>query len=69
MEPTARHHEVEERFRRLLEDNELPAPDAVEYEPGTIWLYWHDRKVAIAVDFGADGDGEIQFLMPEAIAS
>ena len=48
---TSRHREVETRFRALLEDNGLPAPDNVGYEPESVVFYWHGPKVAVAVDF------------------
>ena len=68
MEPTAQHQEIEERFRRMLEDNALPLPDQVEYEPGTVWCLWSDRRVAVAVDFAEDEDGEVRMLAPEPIS-
>jgi hypothetical protein len=68
MEPTAIHQEVERGFRRLLEDNDLPGPDSVGYEAEAVWFYWHDRKVAVAVDFDPEGDGEVEFLAAEPVA-
>ena len=38
-------------MRTLLEDAGLPEPDEVEYGEDCIRLLWHDRKVAVVVDF------------------
>ena len=49
----ATHDELEaaERSaRKLLEDNDLPGPDEVQYEAGSVWLLWHDTKTAIVID-------------------
>jgi hypothetical protein len=51
MEITARHQEVEARFRRLMADAELPEPDAVEYEPESVVFLWDEHKLAVCVDF------------------
>jgi hypothetical protein len=52
--PTTRHHEVETRFRALVDDADLPAPDSVSYEPESVTFYWHEPKLAVVVDFDAD---------------
>jgi hypothetical protein len=54
MEITARHREVEGRFRRLVADAELAAPDRVVYEPESVLFFWDADKLCVAVDF----DGE-----------
>jgi hypothetical protein len=51
MTATSRHREVESRFRELLADAELPAPDDVGYESESVVFYWHEPKVAVVVDF------------------
>jgi hypothetical protein len=57
MEITARHREVEERFRQLVADAELLAPDRVSYEPEGVVFFWDGPKLAVAVDFERpDGD-------------
>ena len=44
---------MEEALRRLLAENGLPAPDAVEHhDDGSIVALWHDRKVAVVVEPG-----------------
>jgi hypothetical protein len=50
MSITRRHQEIEARFRELVEQADLPAPDAVEYEPDSVMFLWHGPKVAVAVD-------------------
>jgi hypothetical protein len=51
MRATARHREAEGRFRELLIEAELPAPDDVSYEPESVVFYWDEPKVAVFVDF------------------
>jgi len=51
MRATERHREAEERFRELLGEAELPAPDEVGYEPESVVFYWHEPKLAVFVDF------------------
>jgi hypothetical protein len=48
---TTTHREVEARFRALLADADLPAPDDVGYEPESVVFYWHEPKLAVVVDF------------------
>jgi hypothetical protein len=48
---TARHHEVEARFRELVASADVPVPDDVDYEPGSVVFYWHGPKLAVVVDF------------------
>jgi hypothetical protein len=52
--PTTRHDEIETRFRALVDDAELPAPDSVSYEPESVTFYWHGQKLAVVVDFDED---------------
>jgi hypothetical protein len=51
MQITARHREVEERFRQLVADAELLPPDRVSYEPEGVVFFWDGPKLAVAVDF------------------
>ncbi len=51
MRATERHREAEERFRGLLIEAELPAPDEVTYEPESVGFYWHEQKLVASVDF------------------
>jgi hypothetical protein len=55
---TSMHREVETHFRALLADNDLPAPDAVGYEPESVVFYWREPKLAVVVDFDDDDDDE-----------
>jgi len=41
---------AETMMRTLLEDNDLPRPDAVEYGHGTVWLRWDDRQLVVAIE-------------------
>jgi hypothetical protein len=49
--PTTRHDEIEVRFRALMDEAELPAPDGVSYEPESVTFYWHEPKLAVVIDF------------------
>jgi hypothetical protein len=43
--------EMEDGFRRLLADNDLPAPDEVEHHAdGSIVALWHGPKLAVVVE-------------------
>jgi hypothetical protein len=42
--------EAEQRLLELLADNELPAPDEVEYGETCIRALWHDSKACVVVD-------------------
>ena len=53
---TSKHREVELRFRDLLAEAELPEPDDVGYELESVVFYWHEQKVAVAIDFDDRGD-------------
>jgi hypothetical protein len=48
---TAKHHEVEARFRELVASADMPPPDDVEYEPECLVFFWHAPKLAVVVDF------------------
>jgi hypothetical protein len=52
--PTTKHDEIETRFRTLMDEADLPAPDSVSYEPESVTFYWHEQKLAVAVDFDED---------------
>jgi hypothetical protein len=45
--------EAEERLRRLLADNGLPAPDEVRHRPGEVVLLYHDKKLAFVFELSA----------------
>jgi hypothetical protein len=51
---TPRHQEVELRFRALLDDAELPHPDRIECEPGSVVFYWDEPRLAVIVDLNPD---------------
>lgn len=40
---------AERRARSLLEQQDLPQPDRVEYGYTCIWLLWNEQKVALQV--------------------
>jgi hypothetical protein len=52
--PTTRHDEIEVRFRALMDEADLPAPDRVSYESASVTFYWHEQKLAVVVDFDED---------------
>jgi hypothetical protein len=54
-------HEIEDRFRQLLENEDLPKPDEVRIDPetGEVLFLWHDRKVAVALDPRSSEDSRI----------
>jgi hypothetical protein len=54
-EITAAHHSAEQRIRGLLRENNIDAPDVVEYAPSCLRLLWNDRKVAIVIDLPPEG--------------
>ena len=53
---TSKHREVESRFRDLLAEAQLPAPDDVGDESESVVFYWYEPKVAVAIDFDGDSD-------------
>jgi hypothetical protein len=55
---TPRHRAIEARFRELVEEADLPAPDDVEYELESVRFLWHGPKVAVAVDFDQLDDAD-----------
>jgi hypothetical protein len=50
MDITPSHRDAEARFRRLIDDAGIDAPDAVSYEPDSVTFYWTDTKLAVIVD-------------------
>ena len=51
---TPRAAEVEQDFRRLLAENDLPEPDDVRHDPGEVVFLFRERKLAVVVDYDAD---------------
>jgi hypothetical protein len=57
--------EADHAFRAMLDDNNVPQPDIVEYGHGTIWARWNDRKLVVAIDVdepppaASDGPGPV----------
>ena len=41
---------AEHCLRSLLEENDLPQPDTVEYGYGTVWVRWNDQRLVVAID-------------------
>jgi hypothetical protein len=54
--PSARHEQVEQSFRQLLDDAGLDSPDRVEHVEGSVIFYFDGPRLAVFVDF--DGDAE-----------
>jgi hypothetical protein len=53
---------TEVRIRNLLRAEGLAEPNAVEYGPGEITLFWDQRKVAIVIEEIPEGCVEIEDL-------
>jgi hypothetical protein len=51
--------QAEYKMRELLEVNELPPPDAVEYGNTCIRLLWHEPKAVVIVDIDETGGEEL----------
>ncbi len=54
MDPLDAYVGAEAHVRRLLEAQDLPPPDDVEYRDGEIVLLWHGPKVAVVVELTDD---------------
>ena len=52
VEASTRHVIAERRFRQLLEDNGLEAPDRVAYDPEELVFFWEEQKLAVVVELG-----------------
>ena len=50
MQPSARHHAAEARFRQLLQSQDLAEPDCVEYERDELTFFWEEPKLAVIVE-------------------
>ena len=46
----ARHHEVEERFRALLDSAGLPEPDDVAHLRDVVIFLWSETKAVVLID-------------------
>ena len=55
MDPNPRHRAAERRFRQLLEDNGLEAPDRVEYDADELVCFWEEQKLAVVVELEETG--------------
>ena len=60
MQPSARHEQVELRFRELVDEAGIAAPDRVDYVPGSVIFIWDEPRVAVYVDFDRDDDSADQ---------
>jgi hypothetical protein len=58
MATLAQKIEAERRMRELLETNDLPQPDHVEYGFTCIRLIFHDSKTVVVIDIDEPEDGE-----------
>lgn len=54
MPPTSQHLAAERAFRALLSDNDMLAPDEVEYEERSVVFLWTERKLAIVIDLAGE---------------
>jgi hypothetical protein len=50
MDPSPRHGAAERRFRQLLVENGLEAPDRVEYDREELVFFWDEQKLAVVVE-------------------
>lgn len=63
MATLAQKIEAEYRMRELLDENDVPRPDAVEYGYTCIRLFWQESKTVVIIDIdepppGSQGDGD-----------
>ncbi len=49
---------AEKRMRELLEANDMPQPDFVEYGYTCIRLFFNEPKVVVVIDIDEPPDGE-----------
>jgi hypothetical protein len=48
--PTPTNAAAEERLRRLLAENDLPAPDEVVHRPAEVVFLYHAQKLAFVFE-------------------
>jgi hypothetical protein len=48
--PTPTHADAEEHLRRLLAENDLPAPDEVVHRPAEVVFLYHAQKLAFVFE-------------------
>jgi hypothetical protein len=48
--PTPTNAEAEEHLRRLLAENDLPAPDEVVHRPAEVVFLYHAQKLAFVFE-------------------
>ena len=58
MATLAQKIEAEKRMRDLLEDNDLPQPDYVEYGFTCVRFFFNDTKHVVIVDIDAPDEAE-----------
>ena len=56
MATLAQKIEAEQRMRELLEANDMPQPDFVEYGFTCIRLFYEERKVVVVIDIDKPPD-------------
>ena len=56
MATLAQKIEMERRMRELLEANDIPQPDFVEYGFTCIRLFYEERKVVVVIDIDKPPD-------------
>ena len=56
MATLAQKIEMERRMRELLEANDIPQPDIVEYGFTCIRLFYEERKVVVVIDIDKPPD-------------
>ena len=47
---------AEQKVKELLEHQQVPMPDEIEYGVACIRLFWHAPKVVLVVDIEPDSD-------------
>jgi hypothetical protein len=58
MGPTPDHRAAEAAMRDLLESDELPQPDRVEYRDASVVFFWDASRKAVIVDLTDGGPSD-----------
>ena len=67
MATLAQKIEMERRMRELLEANDIPQPDFVEYGFTCIRLFYEERKVVVVIDIDKPPDDIETSLDPDDV--
>src|SRR4051812_29867158 len=68
MPPTSQHLAAERAFRELLDENDLPRPDTVEYEEASVVFLWHETKLAVVIDLADAPPTAAPYAVPPTAA-